>query len=226
MVVVEFDYTGGGLRPFDTHSVAGFVVRSEDGQWHVVEGKVAGKHSVSLQLPGELPITAIRYAWANNPVCNLFTTDGLPVTPFRTDKENQVMEENFNASILYDVDRAFSARAREVGTGQAFMEFAAEDAVMYRDGAEPIIGREAIAKAFAGSDGSSLVWEPVAGDISSSGDLGYTRGKFVYHTAPGPDSQPPMGPFKGYYTSIWRKQPDGSWKWVYDGGIITEKPQK
>ena len=28
---------------------------------------------------------AVRYAWANNPVCNLFDRQGLPATPFRTD---------------------------------------------------------------------------------------------------------------------------------------------
>ena len=28
---------------------------------------------------------AVRYAWADNPVCNLFSNEGLPVTPFRTD---------------------------------------------------------------------------------------------------------------------------------------------
>ncbi|MEX0326556.1 MAG: sialate O-acetylesterase [Puniceicoccaceae bacterium] len=222
-VVVDFNYTGEGLRAFETHSVKGFVVRSEDSHWHVVEGKVARKHSVELKLPMAMTVTAVRYAWANNPVCNLFSLDGLPVTPFRTDTENTVMEENFSASVLYDIDRAFSARAQEVGTAQAFTEFAAEDAVMYRDGSEPIMGREAIGQVLSGDKGS-LVWEPVAGDIAASGDLGYTRGKFVYHTAPGPDGQPPVGPFKGYYTSVWKKQADGSWMWVYDGGIITEKP--
>jgi sialate O-acetylesterase len=30
------------------------------------------------------PIAA-RYAWADNPVCNMYTADGLPLTPFRTD---------------------------------------------------------------------------------------------------------------------------------------------
>ena len=28
---------------------------------------------------------AVRYAWGDNPVCNLYSNDGLPVTPFRTD---------------------------------------------------------------------------------------------------------------------------------------------
>jgi sialate O-acetylesterase len=221
-VVVKFKYTRDGLRAFDTHAVHGFVVRSDDGKWHVVEGKIRRMHKVDLNVTG-LKVTAVRYAWANNPVCNLFSEDGLPVTPFRTDSEDYIMLEKDTAEVLYEADRAFSARAQEVGTAQAFTEYAAEDAVMYRDRAEPIIGKEAIGKVFAGDAGSSLVWEPVAGDISSSGDLGYTRGKFVYHTAPGEDGTR-QGPFKGYYTSIWKKQPDGTWKWVYDGGIMTELP--
>ena len=28
---------------------------------------------------------AVRYAWADNPVCNLYSDEGLPLTPFRTD---------------------------------------------------------------------------------------------------------------------------------------------
>jgi len=28
---------------------------------------------------------AVRYAWADNPVCNLYNQEGLPASPFRTD---------------------------------------------------------------------------------------------------------------------------------------------
>jgi sialate O-acetylesterase len=28
---------------------------------------------------------AVRYGWADNPICNLFSKDDLPLTPFRTD---------------------------------------------------------------------------------------------------------------------------------------------
>ncbi len=28
---------------------------------------------------------AVRYAWADNPICNLYSAAGLPTTPFRTD---------------------------------------------------------------------------------------------------------------------------------------------
>ena len=95
---------------------------------------------------------------------------------------------------------------------------------MYRNGMEPVIGREAIAALMAPEAGVSLVWEPLTADIAESGDLGYTRGRFVLHTAPGADGSPPKGPFEGYYCSIWKKQADGSWKWVFDGGIISKTP--
>jgi sialate O-acetylesterase len=31
---------------------------------------------------------AVRYGWADNPECNLYNRDGLPVAPFRTDAWN------------------------------------------------------------------------------------------------------------------------------------------
>lgn len=84
-LVVKFNYTGGGLRAFDTRTVKGFVVKTGDGGWLQVEGRVRGDDSVELDLPGPEPVTALRYAWADNPVCNLFSLEGLPTTPFRTD---------------------------------------------------------------------------------------------------------------------------------------------
>jgi ketosteroid isomerase-like protein len=121
-------------------------------------------------------------------------------------------------------DQAFNARAQEVGVPQAFVEFAADDAVMYRNGSEPIMGKDAIAKLLAGEENTSLVWEPITCDIADSGDLGYTRGSFTMHTAPTPDGQPGQGPYKGYYVSIWKKQKDGTWKWVFDSGVISQIP--
>lgn len=84
-VVVNFDYTGSGLRPFDSNEIKGFAVKDSAGQWHVVAGLLAGQDSVALDVPAGVAVKAVAYAWANNPVCNLFTNEGLPVTPFRTD---------------------------------------------------------------------------------------------------------------------------------------------
>ncbi len=84
-VVVDFDFTGSGLRPFDTSEIQGFAVKSSDGQWFAVEGMLEDERSVALTVPEGMKVEAVAYAWANNPICNLFTNEGLPVTPFRTD---------------------------------------------------------------------------------------------------------------------------------------------
>lgn len=139
-------------------------------------------------------------------------------------KERSVTMKPDPSAVLLEVDRAFNKRAQEVGVPAAFVEFAAEDAVMYRNGMDPIVGREAIAKVLAPEAASILIWKPLTADIAESGDLGYTRGSFTLTTGPSADGTPGKGPFEGYYVSIWKKQPDGSWKWVFDNGIISKQP--
>jgi ketosteroid isomerase-like protein len=134
------------------------------------------------------------------------------------------MNETCPASILIETDRAFSKRAQEIGVPEAFLEFAAEDAVVYRNGIEPLIGKEAIGKVMKADPEATLIWEPISADMAESGDLGYTRGHFVYTIKPGPDGNGGMGPFEGYYVSIWKIQSDGTWKWVFDSGIISKNP--
>jgi sialate O-acetylesterase len=83
--LVTFDCFGSTLRPFDVDEAIGFTVCGEDKVWHFAKGKVLGSDKVEITC-NEVPApVAVRYAWANNPVCNLFSKDGLPVTPFRTD---------------------------------------------------------------------------------------------------------------------------------------------
>lgn len=82
---VRFAYTGSGLRARESETVKGFVVQDLSDAWHLVEGKVTAPDTVTLQLPFDGDVKALRYAWADNPVCNLFSREGLPATPFRTD---------------------------------------------------------------------------------------------------------------------------------------------
>jgi ketosteroid isomerase-like protein len=133
------------------------------------------------------------------------------------------MECTSSADELIAVDKAFNARAQAADVPTAFVEFAAEDAVMYRNGSEPIVGREAIRKVLAPEAAVKLVWEPLTADIAASGDLGYTRGSFTLTLPAAPDGKAP-DPIKGYYVSIWKKQADGSWKWVFDSGVISQMP--
>ena len=83
--VVTLDMFGGKLRPFDVEDALGFAVCGEDRVWHNANGKITGDDTVEVSSQAVAKPIAVRYAWADNPVCNLFSADGLPVTPFRTD---------------------------------------------------------------------------------------------------------------------------------------------
>ena len=82
---VTFDCFGSTLYAFDTAEVRGFAVCGADRVWHWATGKVSGPDQVELTCAAVAAPVAVRYAWADNPVCNLYSKDGLPVTPFRTD---------------------------------------------------------------------------------------------------------------------------------------------
>ena len=156
----------------------------------------------------------------------LAVTSATAIQPAIPEERTHTVQDPDLTALLLTVDRRFNARAQEVGVPAAFIEFAAEDAVMYRNGMEPVVGREAIRELLEMDPDASLVWEPLTADIAASADLGYTRGRFTYMTAPGPDGTPPKGPYMGYYVSIWKKQADGSWKWVFDSGIISKLPKE
>lgn len=57
-----------------------------------------------------------------------------------------------------------------------------------------------------------LAWHPVMADIAQSGELGYTTGPWTF----GSGTQTAAA---GEYVTLWRKQPDGEWKFVVDMGV-------
>jgi sialate O-acetylesterase len=94
---VKFDEVGGGLmigaapiirmgqeanRPLD--HLVGFAVAGEDRKFVWAEAKIEGDSVVVWSEAVKKPV-AVRYAWANNPECNLYNREGLPAGPFRTD---------------------------------------------------------------------------------------------------------------------------------------------
>ncbi|MCP4724198.1 MAG: DUF4440 domain-containing protein [bacterium] len=119
--------------------------------------------------------------------------------------------------LLINTDMAFSRLSVEEGSAKAFEEYVAEDAVMYRDKAHPLEGKEAIVESLnKNNNAGTLKWKPFKADIAGSTDLGYTLGKWEYTSM---DKEGNEQKRFGYYCSIWKKQEDGSWKWVYDGGV-------
>ncbi len=82
---VTMDCFGSSLRAFDIAEGKGFAVCGEDRKWVWATGKIVPPNKVEITSDQVAAPIAVRYAWADNPVCNLFSADGLPVTPFRTD---------------------------------------------------------------------------------------------------------------------------------------------
>lgn len=118
--------------------------------------------------------------------------------------------------VLMEADRAFAADVARGGT-EAWVSWFAEDGAQIQTGQGEIRGRDAIRQLMAGLDDPnfSLSWEPRRADIAASGDLGWTTGDYVSRGV-GADGQPRQT--RGRYVTIWRVQPDGSWKVVMDLG--------
>ncbi len=121
-----------------------------------------------------------------------------------------------SADSLLQMEADFLKAATDRGSA-GYMSYYAEDAVELPNGEAAIKGKTNIAKTMGFLDEKSnhLTWKPEGADVSSSGDLGYTYGTFEFSTV-GKDGKPAVE--HGKYTSIWKKQKDGSWKVVLDMG--------
>ena len=118
-------------------------------------------------------------------------------------------------------DLQFSNDATKDGTGVAFGRYAAADAQMFSGPGEFITGPHAITESFGPpTEKNSLVWHPVHGEVAASGDLGFTVGNAVF-TGVREDGAT-IERFSKYLT-VWKKQRDGSWRFVVDGG--SSRPQ-
>ena len=101
---------------------------------------------------------------------------------------------------------------------ERFLSFVA-DATTFNGGtAAELHGRDAVMtdwEDFFKADGPTLTWVPTKGEVLGAGDLGYTTGRSVFRRK-GADGK--IVERRGQYLTVWRKQPDGSWKVVFDTG--------
>ena len=73
-----------GLKTSDGRAPAGFAVAGADRKFVWAEARVEGDAVVVWSKSVARPV-AVRYAWADNPAVNLYNSDNLPASPFRTD---------------------------------------------------------------------------------------------------------------------------------------------
>ena len=124
---------------------------------------------------------------------------------------------------IMEADRAFAKRTAEKGL-DGWVETFAEDGAMFPAGRPMVRGKDAVRRLMAPAfqdKNFRLFWEPTQADVSASGELGYTTGRFE-RTVTGPDGAPVTT--IGKYITIWKKQPDSTWKVVADMGTPDEAP--
>ena len=118
-------------------------------------------------------------------------------------------------------DADFSSDATKFGAGEAFGRYAAGDAQIFSGPGEFISGPHAIRESFGPpTEKNTLVWHPVHGEVAASGDLGFTVGNAVFTGIREDGAQ--IQRFSKYLT-VWKRQRDGSWRYVVDGG--SARPQ-
>ena len=103
-------------------------------------------------------------------------------------------------------EREFAADGATRGWAASFRRYHAPGAIVL----EPDPIEAAITLAKVDGDGpNTLLWRPAYAGIARSGDFGFTTGPVQIRGQDG---------VRGHYFTIWRKQPDGSWKWIFDAG--------
>ncbi|GAB3903963.1 hypothetical protein GCM10028803_33220 [Larkinella knui] len=118
---------------------------------------------------------------------------------------------------LVNSEKKFAQFARDSTTKAAFLAYLAPDGILFNKG-KVTNGREFLEK--SPENPGKLTWQPVAADVSVSGDLGYTTGP--WESRPKTLADKPTG--FGHYVTVWKKQPDNNWRVALDIGITHPAP--
>ena len=117
--------------------------------------------------------------------------------------------------LLFDLEARFAKDVLARG-GAGFASWFADDGVALGNGKAPLIGKVAIAKSATWlPQDYQLTWTPTDGMMGPSGDMGYTWGHYEGRSK---DASGNPVLTSGRYITMWRKEPDGSWKVVLDAG--------
>ena len=114
------------------------------------------------------------------------------------------------AAQILGVDAAFSAASVSNGSGPAFEQYAAPNAIAI-GGGEFVFGPTDIGAAFTGGPNDVVSWVPLHSGAAASGDLGFSVGEAVFVIEG-------AGTFYSKYLTIWQKQNTGEWRFVADEG--------
>ncbi len=118
---------------------------------------------------------------------------------------------------IWSADSTMSALAAVIGFNSAVLSYADSSMVKLSEGKPPIIGIQNFAASFDPvHDIKSIAWTPLFAEVAESGELGYTWGTWKLNL---PDTIQ-----YGKYFTVWKKNRQGEWKVVLDGGNSSPNP--
>jgi len=124
--------------------------------------------------------------------------------------------QQFSSAVrqIVEAENHFAAMAKEKNTRDAFVDHLADSGIVF-ERTNPVIGKEVWSKRNA--DASLLFWWPVFSDVAASGDFGYNTGPFEWSK----DKTGSKPVAFGYFSSVWKKDKEGTWKVAIDMGMET-----
>jgi ketosteroid isomerase-like protein len=116
---------------------------------------------------------------------------------------------------IIQAEKDFAKMSAEKGIAEAFWFYADSTAVIKRQNDTLVKGKEAIRNYYSTEfyKSASVTWSPDFVDVAEEGDMGYTYGKYTWQSK---DSAGKITEFKGVFHTVWKKQEDGTWKYVWD----------
>ena len=116
---------------------------------------------------------------------------------------------------IFQTEKAFEKMTSERSVAEAFYYFADENAVIHRENDTLIKGKNNIKVYYEGKNNNNATvnWTPDYIEVSDCGTFGYTYGKFVWKIK---NKNGDISEYKGIFHTVWKKQKDNSWKYVWD----------
>ena len=116
---------------------------------------------------------------------------------------------------VFKAESDFKNLSLTKGISEAFYTFADNNAVIKRENDTLIHGKENIKKYYSNRKfkKASVTWKPDFVEVSADGAMAFTYGKYTWTVE---DSLGNKKDFKGVFHTVWKKQKDGSWKYVWD----------
>lgn len=130
-------------------------------------------------------------------------------------QKNKTTNSTYIKLQIVKTEKDFEKLVAEKGLAEAFYQFADSNAVIKREHDTIIIGKAGIKNYYSNPKykTATITWSPDAVELSNSGDMASTYGKYVWISK---DASGTEQISKGIFHTVWKKQKDGSWKYIWD----------